>query len=177
MSMVMTWLWHSMEPSVASTVQFLDIVKKIWNALEEMYSQTSNAFQISETMFSTKQGGKPLNEHYALLHNLWEELLIYQPITPDVETQCKQREDFKYASAAFVSNGRGGSVRGGRGHGGHISAPRGGTHGGRGSHGPRPDWLCDYYGNISHTKPFYYKKNGYPPSVNHAFEELSSNNP
>ncbi|KAF9619462.1 hypothetical protein IFM89_007037 [Coptis chinensis] len=153
-----------MEPSVASTVQFLDTAKKIWNAIEEMYSQTSNVsriYQIFETMFSTKQGDKPLNEHYDLLRILWEELLIYQPITPDVETQCKQREDFqcalflfslnsdyvmfkdkilanesfpsaanaysrlqrasiaytpfvaKDASTAFVSNGRGGSVRGG----------------------------------------------------------------
>ncbi|KAF9618353.1 hypothetical protein IFM89_000988 [Coptis chinensis] len=54
MSMVMTWLWHSMEPSVASTVQFLDTTKKIWNAIEEMYSQSSNVsriYQIFETMF------------------------------------------------------------------------------------------------------------------------------
>ncbi|KAF9626276.1 hypothetical protein IFM89_031789 [Coptis chinensis] len=143
MPMVMTWLWHSMEPSVASTVQFLDTAKKIWNAIEEMYSQTSNVsqiYQIFKSMFSTKQD----------------------------------------ASTAFVSNGHGGSVRGGRGPGGCSSAPRGahgGTHGGRGGHGPRPDWLCDYCGNIGHTEPFCYKKNGYPPSVHHTSEEPSSNNP
>ncbi|KAF9591461.1 hypothetical protein IFM89_004159 [Coptis chinensis] len=74
-----------MDPSVASTIQFLDTAKKIWNAIEEMYSQSSNVsqiYQIFETMFSTKQGDKPLNEQYALLGILWEELLIYQPITP-----------------------------------------------------------------------------------------------
>ncbi|KAF9604400.1 hypothetical protein IFM89_006409 [Coptis chinensis] len=163
---------------------------------------------------------------------LWEELLIYQPITPDVDTQCKQREDFqcalflfslnpnydvfkdhilvnesflsavnaysrlervsnaytpsvsKVTSAAFISNGRGGSVRGGRGRGGCSSTPhgarggiRGGTRGGRGGHGPHPDWLCDYCGNIGHTEPFCYKMNGYPHSVHHASKEPSSNNP
>ncbi|KAF9596959.1 hypothetical protein IFM89_014603 [Coptis chinensis] len=129
---------------------------------------------------------KPLNEHYALLRSFWKELLIYQPTTPNVETQHKQREDFqssiaytpsvyKDASVAFVSNGRGGSVRGGR-----SSAPCGAcgsTHGGRGGRGPRPDWLCDYCGNIGHIEPFCYKKNGYPPSVHHASKEPSSNNP
>ncbi|KAF9613306.1 hypothetical protein IFM89_006816 [Coptis chinensis] len=113
MSMVMTWLWHSMEPSVGSTVHFLDIAKKIWNILEEMYSHTSNVsqiYQISETMFSTKQD----------------------------------------ASAALVSNGRGDSVRGGRGHGGRSSAPRGGREGRE----PYQNWLCDYCGNIGHIELF-----------------------
>ncbi|KAF9620490.1 hypothetical protein IFM89_013107 [Coptis chinensis] len=49
-------------------------------------------------------GDKPLNEHYALLRNLREELLIYQPITPDVETQRKQREDFQCALFLFSLN-------------------------------------------------------------------------
>ncbi|KAF9620078.1 hypothetical protein IFM89_010728, partial [Coptis chinensis] len=81
----------------------------------------------------------------------------------------------KDASVALVSNGRGGSVRGAQGHGGRSSAPHG-THGGRGGCGPRPDWLCDYCGNISHTEPFCYKKNGYLPYVHHTSKEPSYSN-
>ncbi|KAF9624884.1 hypothetical protein IFM89_015438 [Coptis chinensis] len=55
-------------------------------------------------MFSAKEGDKPLNEHYALLRSLWEELLIYQPITHEVETQLKQREDFHCALFLFSLN-------------------------------------------------------------------------
>ncbi|KAL5705662.1 hypothetical protein ACHQM5_023937 [Ranunculus cassubicifolius] len=100
MSLGMTWLWKSMEPPIASTVQFLDTAKKIWTALEEMYSQKTNVsriYEIFETMFSTKPGDKPLHEHYAFLRSLWDELLIYQPISVDVTAQQKQREDFQCA--------------------------------------------------------------------------------
>ena len=38
-SLVMTWLWLSIEPHVLSNVQLLDIAKKIWTYLKEMYSQ------------------------------------------------------------------------------------------------------------------------------------------
>jgi hypothetical protein len=41
-SLVMTWLWLSKEQQVASNVQLLDTAKKIWDSLEEMYSQEHN---------------------------------------------------------------------------------------------------------------------------------------
>ncbi|KAF9610637.1 hypothetical protein IFM89_023823 [Coptis chinensis] len=89
-----------------------------------------------ETWWSEmSMGDKLLNEHYAILCSLWEELLIYQPQAYIAYILFVSKD----ASADFVSNGCGGSIRGGRGHGGRSSAPRGGTHGGRGGRGHRPD--------------------------------------
>ena len=69
-SLVMTWLWFSMEPSIASNVQLLDTAKKIWDFFEEMYSQEYNAswiYELFKHMFNTKQGNKSLVEHYNIL--------------------------------------------------------------------------------------------------------------
>jgi hypothetical protein len=44
-------------------------------------------YELFESMFNTKQGDKSLAEHYGTLNSLWEELLLYQPLSTDLETQ------------------------------------------------------------------------------------------
>ncbi|KAL5709075.1 hypothetical protein ACHQM5_019801 [Ranunculus cassubicifolius] len=99
-SMVLTWLWHSMESKVLTNVQFLPTAKQVWSSLKEMYSHENNIsriYDLFEALFKTKQGDRPLDEYYSTMKGLWEELLLYQPFTIDLEQQKKQREQFQVA--------------------------------------------------------------------------------
>ena len=72
-SIVMGWLWHSMEPHVSTTVEFYDSSKKIWDSIAESFAHQSNFFKVYEMyekIFTTKQSGKPLSEYYSTLKNL-----------------------------------------------------------------------------------------------------------
>ena len=40
-SVVMGWLWHSMEPHVSTTVEFCDSSKKIWDSIAESFAHQS----------------------------------------------------------------------------------------------------------------------------------------
>ncbi|KAF9602472.1 hypothetical protein IFM89_028486 [Coptis chinensis] len=84
----------------AHAVKFLDSSKKIWSSLQDSYSQEKNIshiYEIFEKMFATKQAGRPLAEYYSTLKGLWEELILYQPFSGDVEVQKAQREEFHVA--------------------------------------------------------------------------------
>ncbi|KAF9589938.1 hypothetical protein IFM89_029554 [Coptis chinensis] len=99
-SMVLTWLWNSMEPKVLTNVQFLPTAKRVWSSLKEMYSQEndiSRIYDLFESLFKTKQGDQPIDEYYSTMKGLWEELLLYQPFTNDLEKQRQQREQFQVA--------------------------------------------------------------------------------
>ena len=40
--MVISWLWNSMEPSIASSVMFLSSAKTIWESIRETFSMDKN---------------------------------------------------------------------------------------------------------------------------------------
>uniref|UniRef100_A0A5B7BNP0 Retrotransposon Copia-like N-terminal domain-containing protein n=1 Tax=Davidia involucrata TaxID=16924 RepID=A0A5B7BNP0_DAVIN len=99
-SMVMTWLWNSMEPYVVCNVQLLKTAKQIWGSLEEMYSQEHNVsriYELFERLFNIQQGNRSLTEHYGTLKGLWEELMLYQPLSTSLEVQRQHREEFLVA--------------------------------------------------------------------------------
>ena len=83
-----------MEPHIATTVEFCDSLKKIWDSIAESFSHQSNVsrvYEIYEKIFTTRQSGKPLSEYY-------EQLLQYWPLTTDLEQQKRYWEDFMIAS-------------------------------------------------------------------------------
>lgn len=64
-SIVMQWLWHSLEPCIATAVEFCDSLKKTWDTLAESFAHQSNvswAYKIYEKIFTMKQSRKPLSE-------------------------------------------------------------------------------------------------------------------
>ncbi|KAF9599502.1 hypothetical protein IFM89_038687 [Coptis chinensis] len=76
-SMVLTWLWNRME-------------------LKE--NDISRIYDLFESLFKIKQGDQPIDEYYySTMKGLWEELLLYQPFTNDLEKQRQQREQFQVA--------------------------------------------------------------------------------
>lgn len=52
---VMGWLWHSSEPHVATTVEFYDTSKDIWDSLDDSFSNQSNVscvYELYEQIFA-----------------------------------------------------------------------------------------------------------------------------
>ncbi|KAG5557509.1 hypothetical protein RHGRI_007669 [Rhododendron griersonianum] len=47
-SNLMGRFWHSLEPHVATTVEFCDTSKQIWDALSDSFSQQSNVSRVFE---------------------------------------------------------------------------------------------------------------------------------
>ncbi|KAF9591837.1 hypothetical protein IFM89_008487 [Coptis chinensis] len=83
-----------MKPKVLTNVQFLPTAKRVWSSLKEMYSQENNIsriYDMFESLFKTKQGDQP----YSTMKGLWEELLLYQPFTVNLEKQREQHEQFQ----------------------------------------------------------------------------------
>ncbi|KAF9602276.1 hypothetical protein IFM89_026364 [Coptis chinensis] len=88
-----------MEPKVLTNVQFLPTTKRVWSSLKEMYSQENNLsriYDLFESLFKTKQGDQPIDEYYSTMKGLWEELLLYQPFTVNLEKQREQCEHFQH---------------------------------------------------------------------------------
>ncbi|KAL5724121.1 hypothetical protein ACHQM5_007422 [Ranunculus cassubicifolius] len=100
-AIVMGWLWHSMEAHIATTVEFCETSKSIWNSLNESFSHQSNVsrvYELYEQIFSMKQGDKSLPEYYSTMKNLWEQLLQHCPFTADLKVQKKHWEEFTIAT-------------------------------------------------------------------------------
>lgn len=80
-SMVMSWLWESMEPNISMTCMFLSTAKEIWDFLKRSYSKAKDEaliYEIQVKAAATKQGSFSVSEYSSLLQSLWQELDQYQ---------------------------------------------------------------------------------------------------
>ncbi|KAI6683703.1 hypothetical protein NL676_029616 [Syzygium grande] len=80
-SMIMSWLWNSMELAISNTCMFLSTAKEIWDSIQRTYSKACDAAQVYEIKVKTsgtKQGGKTVTEYANSLQNLWQELDHYR---------------------------------------------------------------------------------------------------
>ncbi|EXC02059.1 hypothetical protein L484_024023 [Morus notabilis] len=88
-SMIMSWLWDSMEPTISDTCIFLTNAKQIWDYIHRTYSKARDDAQVYEIKIktgATKQGDKSVTEYANLLQNLWQELDHYRVI----EMKCPE---------------------------------------------------------------------------------------
>nr|CAN61281.1 hypothetical protein VITISV_018008 [Vitis vinifera] len=80
-SMIMSWLWDSMNLAVSDTHMFLTIAKEIWDSICRTYSKACDAAQVYEIKVktsATKQGSRTVTECANSLKNLWQELDHYR---------------------------------------------------------------------------------------------------
>lgn len=99
---VMSWLLHSMQPTISEGLLFLRTAKEIWDTVQEMYSQRNSLarnYQLHREIATMQQGEMSMEEYYAALKKKWEELDHYQPLATTVEgirKQNEQRRIFEY---------------------------------------------------------------------------------
>ena len=80
-SMIMSWLWDSMEPAISDTCMFLASAKGIWEYIQRTYSKARDAAQVYEIKIKTngmKQGDMAVTEYANFLQMMWQELDHYR---------------------------------------------------------------------------------------------------
>ncbi|KAJ0034274.1 hypothetical protein Pint_25490 [Pistacia integerrima] len=81
-TMVLSWLTHSLSPSITNSILWIDKAYDVWTDLHERFSQ-GDIFRISdlqEEIYSFKQGDKNVSDYFTELKILWDELMIFRPL-------------------------------------------------------------------------------------------------
>ncbi|XP_073109504.1 uncharacterized protein [Elaeis guineensis] len=84
-SRVVAWLFASMVPSVAHTVEALTNAYELWQAVATTYSYKGNnmyAHKIQRELRGLNQGSRSVTEYVGELKRLWNDFDFYNPFTP-----------------------------------------------------------------------------------------------
>lgn len=104
-SMIMFWLWESMEPTVSVSCMFLKTAKDVWDFIKRSYSKAKDealTFELTVKAYSTKKGEKTITEYGNLLQSLWQELDQYQVLEMKCKDDATQWRTFQDKHRAYV---------------------------------------------------------------------------
>ena len=82
-SMIMSWLWNSMQPETSGTCMFLTTTRDIWETIRQTYSKVRDAshiHKIKTKIGATKQDTFVVTKYNNIMKSLWLELDYYQNI-------------------------------------------------------------------------------------------------
>jgi len=82
-ALVVTWLFNSVTPTIAGSVDTITSASEIWKTLASMYSGVGNVMLLADTddkIHYLKQGERTLMDYVAELKRLWADLDHYDPI-------------------------------------------------------------------------------------------------
>ncbi|KAF5452519.1 hypothetical protein F2P56_027505 [Juglans regia] len=94
---ILSLMLTSIEPNICTSLIHFDTAQEVWKHLKQMYSGAGNItriYELCQQFFGLEQGALGLEEYYSQVISICEELRMYQPITSDVSSMLKQREDF-----------------------------------------------------------------------------------
>ncbi|XP_042946557.1 uncharacterized protein LOC122279793 isoform X1 [Carya illinoinensis] len=94
---ILSLMLTSIEPSICSSLIHFDTAQEVWGHLKQMYSGAGNItriYELCKQFFVLEQNALGLEEYYSQVMGICEELKVYQPVTSDVPSMLKQREDF-----------------------------------------------------------------------------------
>ncbi|KAJ0046741.1 hypothetical protein Pint_03784 [Pistacia integerrima] len=81
-TMVISWLNHSLSPSITSSVLWIDKAYEVWEDLRERFSQGDicRISDLQEEIYTFKQEDRNVTDYFTELKILWDELLNLRPI-------------------------------------------------------------------------------------------------
>ena len=82
-SMIMSWLWNSMQPEISGLSILLKTARDIWETVRQSYSKMRDAihiYEIKTKIGATKQGTFFVTKYHNIMKSLWLELDYYQNI-------------------------------------------------------------------------------------------------
>ncbi|CAH9123042.1 unnamed protein product [Cuscuta epithymum] len=73
---VMSWLLHSMTPTIARTMMYVTSSKQLWEEIKERYCQTNAPYlyQLKKDLSQIKQEGGTIAEYFGRLKSVWEDI-------------------------------------------------------------------------------------------------------
>ncbi|XP_050217800.1 uncharacterized protein LOC126668655 [Mercurialis annua] len=81
-TMVMSWLYRSVSPTISQSISCMNTVMDIWNDHKERFSQ-GDAFRIGhiqEEIYAFHQNSLSVTEYFTHLKTLWDELMSLNPL-------------------------------------------------------------------------------------------------
>ncbi|XP_016191804.1 uncharacterized protein LOC107632648 [Arachis ipaensis] len=81
-NLVLSWLFHSLSPSITQSVLYFATVSSVWTDLKERFAQSDllRIAELQEEIYALKQGTLSVTEFYTSLKSLWEELDSSRPL-------------------------------------------------------------------------------------------------
>ncbi|XP_012832710.1 PREDICTED: uncharacterized protein LOC105953585 [Erythranthe guttata] len=81
-SMLVAWITNTIEPSLRSTVTYMENVKDLWEDLRQRFSIGNGpcVHQLKLKLAACKQRGQPVMAYYGKIKMMWDELVNYVSI-------------------------------------------------------------------------------------------------
>ncbi|KAJ4790588.1 Retroelement pol polyprotein-like [Rhynchospora pubera] len=78
-SMLVSWLFNCIDPSLQPSVAYFETVKELWDDLKGRFSvgDVPRIHQLKADIAGAKQQGQPVLEYYTRLKTMWDELSSY----------------------------------------------------------------------------------------------------
>ncbi|KAJ3698018.1 hypothetical protein LUZ61_001723 [Rhynchospora tenuis] len=78
-SMLVSWLFNCIDPTLQPSVAYFETVKELWDDLKGRFSvgDVPRIYQLKADIAGAKQQGQPIVEYYTRLKTLWDELSSY----------------------------------------------------------------------------------------------------
>ncbi|WJZ96591.1 hypothetical protein VitviT2T_015264 [Vitis vinifera] len=90
-SMLVSWVFNTIEPTLRSTISYMENVKKLWEEIKQRFSIGNGPCvqQLKSNLVNCKQEGQCIVVYYGRLKSLWDELNNYDSIPVCTCTRCK----------------------------------------------------------------------------------------
>ncbi|XP_010274630.1 PREDICTED: uncharacterized protein LOC104609904 [Nelumbo nucifera] len=81
-SMLVAWVFNTVDPSLRSTITYMETVKELWDDLKERFSIDNGPqiYQIKSELANCKQHGQTVVAYYGKLKAMWDELGSYSKV-------------------------------------------------------------------------------------------------
>ncbi|KAJ8633296.1 hypothetical protein MRB53_026632 [Persea americana] len=81
-SMLVSWIFNTIEPTLRSTISYMENVKDLWEEIKQRFSVGNGprVQQLRSDLANCKQDGQAIVAYYGRLKSLWDELNNYDPI-------------------------------------------------------------------------------------------------
>lgn len=99
---IMSWIVNSVSKQIAASLIYTDCVKDVWDQLKRRYHQVSGSriYQLRKDLVTTNQGLMSVEDYYAKLSTIWQELNEYRPLNKCVCDGSKTL--FEHLDSEFV---------------------------------------------------------------------------
>jgi len=95
-SLVMSWIFNSMESQVYEIFAYSPTALILWESLNKMYGQAHNAsrvFELQQEIANSKgEPSQSFTNHLGNMKRRWDELCLYRPATQNVANYIRREE-------------------------------------------------------------------------------------
>nr|KYP55619.1 hypothetical protein KK1_001841 [Cajanus cajan] len=90
-SMLVSWILNTIEPTLRSTISYMETSKELWEDIKERFSIVNGPRiqQLKIELVECKQGRMTMVNYYGKLKTLWDELANYKQILTCTCGNCK----------------------------------------------------------------------------------------